>query len=127
MRGNVLELSVAVIVGSAFGAIVASFTNDIIMPPLGMLLNGVDFSDLSFTLQEVKKNADGAIVQDAVELRYGKFIQKVIDFLIISFAVFILLRTYKKLEKKKAAEPAAPPKPSAEVRLLTEIRDLLAK
>ncbi|MBR9922737.1 MAG: large-conductance mechanosensitive channel protein MscL [Bacteroidetes bacterium] len=127
MKGNVLELAVAVIVAGAFGAIVSSFTNDVIMPPLGMLLGGVDFSDLAITLQEAVVGAEGEVVSDAVQIRYGIFIQKIIDFLIIAFAIFMLLRTYKRMQKKKEEAPAAPPAPTAEEKLLAEIRDLLKK
>lgn len=129
MRGNVLELAVAVIVAGAFGAVVASFTNDIIMPPIGLALGNVDFTELSWTLKEAVSNPDGSIATEAVELRYGMFIQKVVDFLIIAFIVFMLIRTYNRirnLRKKEAETPApeTPPAPSAE-ELLTEIRDLI--
>jgi large conductance mechanosensitive channel len=127
LRGNVLELAVAVIVAGAFGAIVTSFTNDIIMPPLGMLLGGVDFSELVYTLKGAETGADGAVVTEAVQIRYGIFIQRIIDFLIIAFAIFMLLRTYNNMQKKKEEAPAAPPAPSTEEKLLTEIRDLLKK
>lgn len=127
MKGNVLELAVAVIVAGAFAAIVASFTKDIIMPPLGMLLGDVDFSQLAYTLQEATYGADGAVITEAVEMRYGAFIQKIIDFLIIAFAIFMLLRTYNKMQKKEEEAPAAPPEPSAQEKLLAEIRDLLRK
>lgn len=126
LRGNVLELAVAVIVAGAFGAIVTSFTNDIIMPPLGMLLGGVDFSDLALTLQAAEM-AEGEVVKEAVQIRYGIFIQRIIDFLIIAFAIFMLLKAYKATQKQEEAAPAAPPAPSAEEKLLTEIRDLLKK
>ncbi|MEZ4987736.1 MAG: large-conductance mechanosensitive channel protein MscL [Saprospiraceae bacterium] len=126
MRGNVLELAVAVIVAGAFGAIVTSFTNDVIMPPLGMLLGGVDFSDLAMTLQAAEMNDAGEVVKEAVQIRYGMFIQKIIDFLIIAFAIFMLLKAYKASQKEEEAAPAAPAGPSAED-LLAEIRDLLKK
>lgn len=129
MRGNVLELAVAVIVAGAFGAVVASFTNDIIMPPIGLALGNVDFTELSWTLKEAVSNPDGSIATEAVELRYGMFIQKVVDFLIIAFIIFMLIRTYNRIRnlRKKEAEappPETPPAPSAE-ELLTEIRDLI--
>jgi large conductance mechanosensitive channel len=127
LRGNVLELAVAVIVAGAFGAIVTSFTKDIIMPPLGMLLGGVDFSELAFTLQAAETGADGSVITEAVQVRYGIFIQRIIDFLIIAFAIFMLLRTYNNMQKKEEEAPAAPPAPSTEEKLLTEIRDLLKK
>ncbi len=126
MKGNVLELAVAVIVAGAFGAIVTSFTNDVIMPPLGLLLGGVDFSQLQLVLQPEVLDETGAVATEAVSIRYGMFIQKIIDFLIIAFAIFMLLRTYNKMQKKKEEAPAPPPGPSAED-LLAEIRDLLKK
>lgn len=127
LRGNVLELAVAVIVAGAFGAIVTSFTKDIIMPPLGMLLGGVDFSELAFTLKAAETGADGSVITEAVQVRYGIFIQRILDFLIIAFAIFMLLRTYNNMQKKKEEAPAAPPAPTNEEKLLTEIRDLLKK
>jgi large conductance mechanosensitive channel len=127
MKGNVLDLAVAVIIAGAFGAIVSSFTKDVILPPIGMLLGGVDFSQLALTLQPAELGAEGEVVKEAVELRYGNFIQKIIDFLIIAFAIFMIVRAYKKMEKKKEEAPAPPPAPSKEEQLLTEIRDLLKK
>ncbi|MEO0338483.1 MAG: large-conductance mechanosensitive channel protein MscL [Bacteroidota bacterium] len=126
MRGNVLELAVAVIVAGAFGAIVTSFTNDVIMPPIGLALGGVDFADLAITLQAAEMNDAGELVKEAVQIKYGAFIQKIIDFLIIAFIIFMLVRSYKKMTEKQEAEaaPAPPPGPSAED-LLSEIRDLL--
>lgn len=126
LRGNVLELAVAVIVAGAFGAIVTSFTNDVIMPPLGMLLGGVDFSDLALTLQAAETNAAGEVVKEAVAIRWGAFVQKIIDFLIIAFAIFMLLRAYEKTKTPAEPEPAAPAGPTQE-ELLAEIRDLLRK
>jgi len=129
LRGNVLELAVAVIVAGAFGAIVSSFTNDVIMPPIGLALGDVDFTDLAITLQAAELSDAGEIVKDAVKIRYGVFIQKIIDFVIIAFIIFMLLRTYKKTQernKKEEAAAAPPPGPSTED-LLAEIRDLLKK
>jgi large conductance mechanosensitive channel len=127
MKGNVLELAVAVIIAGAFGAIVASFTNDVIMPPIGMLLGDVNFTDLAYTLKDAEVGADGAVVAEAVQIRYGMFIQKIVDFLIIAFVIFMIVRTYNNMQKKEEAAPAAPPAPSAEETLLGEIRDLLKK
>lgn len=124
LRGNVLELAVAVIIAGAFGAIVSSFTSDLIMPPLGLLLGDVDFSQLAITLQEAQLNEAGEVIKEAVEIRYGAFIQKVIDFLIIALAIFLLLKAYKRTQKPVEEAPAPDPGPSAED-LLTEIRDLL--
>lgn len=126
MRGNVLELAVAVIIAGAFGAVVASFTNDVIMPPIGLALGGVDFSDLAITLAGAEMNDAGEVVKEAVQIRYGAFVQKVIDFVIIAFIIFMLVRTYNNMQKKKKEAPAPPPGPSAED-LLAEIRDLLKK
>ncbi|MCB9048465.1 MAG: large-conductance mechanosensitive channel protein MscL [Lewinellaceae bacterium] len=128
MRGNVLELAVAVIIAGAFGGVVASFTNDVIMPPIGLALGGVDFSDLAITLAGAEMNDAGEVVKEAVQIRYGAFVQKVIDFVIIAFVIFMLVRTYNSMQKKKeeAPAPAPPPGPSAED-LLAEIRDLLKK
>ena len=127
MRGNVLELAVAVIVAGAFGAVVSSFTQDVILPPLGLLLGGVDFSKLAITLQAAELGADGSVIKEAVDLRYGKFIQSIIDFVIIAFAIFMVMKAYNNMQKKKEEAPAAPPEPSAQEKLLTEIRDLLKK
>ena len=128
MRGNVLELAVAVIIAGAFGAIVSSFTNDVIMPPVGLALGDVNFSDLAITLKEAQLNDAGEVAAPAVQIKYGVFIQKIIDFLIIGFIIFMLVRTYNKIQernkKEEEAAPAPPPGPSAED-LLTEIRDLL--
>lgn len=125
LRGNVLELAVAVIVAGAFGGIVASFTSDIIMPPLGLLLGGVDFGQLALTLQAAEM-ANGEVVKEAVQIRYGMFIQKIVDFIIIAFAIFMLLKAYNKTNPPAPEAPAAPAGPSAED-LLAEIRDLLKK
>jgi large conductance mechanosensitive channel len=124
MRGNVIDLAVAVIIGGAFGKIVASFVNDILMPPLGLLMGGVDFKDLKTILKE------GTDTIPAVTWNYGMFIQNIIDFLIIAFAIFMMVRMIAKMQKQKAVEPApepAPPEPSNEEKLLAEIRDLLKK
>lgn len=128
MKGNVLELAVAVIIAGAFGAIVSSFTKDVIMPPIGMAMGGVDFTELAITLQEAETNEAGEVAKEAVQIRYGAFIQKVIDFLIIAFIIFMLVRTYNKAQErnKEPEAPAPPPGPTSED-LLTEIRDLLAK
>lgn len=126
MRGNVLELAVAVIIAGAFGAIVASFTNDVIMPPIGLALGDVDFSELAIDLRAAELNDAGEVVKDAVQIRYGAFIQRIIDFLIIGFIIFMLIRTYKKIQERNKEEeaPPPPPGPSSED-LLAEIRDLL--
>lgn len=128
MKGNVLELAVAVIIAGAFGAIVKSFTNDVIMPPIGLALGGVDFSDLAITLKDAVIGAEGEVTTEAVQIKYGAFIQTVIDFLIIAFIIFMIVRTYNKMTEKKEAEAAPAPDPGpSEKDLLAEIRDLLKK
>lgn len=119
MRGNVVDMAVGIIIGAAFGKIVSSFVNDVLMPPLGLALGGVDFSDLVVTLKQASEGAA------AVTLNYGSFIQTVVDFLIIAFAIFMMVKAMNTLKKKEEEKPAAPPAPSAEQSLLTEIRDLL--
>ncbi len=119
MKGNVVDLAVGIIIGAAFGKIVSSFVGDVIMPPLGILIGGVNFSDLAITL---KAASEGVA---AVTLNYGKFIQSVFDFTIVALAIFVAIKAMNKLKKTEEAAPAAPPEPSAEEKLLTEIRDLL--
>ena len=125
VKGNAVDMAVGVIIGGAFGKIVSSIVDDIIMPPIGWLIGGVNFSDLKITLP-AEKIADDIQMQ-AATINYGNFIQTLIDFLIIAFCVFLLVKGINKLTKKeeKPAEPAAPPAPSNEEKLLTEIRDLL--
>jgi large conductance mechanosensitive channel len=121
MRGNVVDMAVGIIIGGAFGKIVSSFVADVIMPPIGVLVGNVDFSKLSVTI----KQAAGDVA--AVTLNYGKFIQSVVDFVIIAFAIFMMIKAMNSFKKKQEAAPAAPAAPSAEVVLLTEIRDALVK
>ena len=121
MRGNVVDMAVGIVIGGAFGKIVSSFVNDVLMPPIGLLLGGVDFSNLSMTLKE----ASGDVA--AVTLNYGAFIQTVVDFVIIAFAIFMVIKAMNNLKKKEEAAPPPPPKPSEEVTLLTEIRDLMKR
>ena len=139
MKGNVIDMAVGVIIGGAFGKIVTSLVNDIIMPPIGLLVGGMDFKDLKWEMKEAVLNADGAVETAAVTLNYGNFVQQTIDFLIIAMSIFIVIRVITRLsemrlqkeEEEKAAAPApeptpAPaPEPSAEEKLLAEIRDLL--
>ncbi|EKM97251.1 MULTISPECIES: large-conductance mechanosensitive channel protein MscL [Stutzerimonas stutzeri group] len=119
MRGNVIDMAVGIIIGAAFGKIVSSFVDGVIMPPLGLLIGGVDFSDLAIVLKEAVGETP------AVLLRYGAFIQTVVDFLIVAFAIFIAIKAMNSLRRKEAEAPAAPPAPTKEELLLTEIRDLL--
>ncbi len=121
MRGNVVDMAVGVIVGGAFGKIVSSLVGDVVMPPLGLLLGNADFSALALTLKEATGQTD------AVTLNYGKFIQTVVDFLIIAFSVFVAVRMMNSVRKKEAEAPASPPAPTREEELLGEIRDLLKK
>ena len=121
MRGNVVDMAVGIIIGAAFGKIVSSFVSDVIMPPLGVLIGGVDFTNLGITIQEASEGVE------AVTIRYGQFIQTVFDFLIVAFAIFMAIKLMNSLKKKEEEAPAAPPEPSAEEKLLTEIRDLLKK
>jgi large conductance mechanosensitive channel len=119
VKGNVIDMAIGIIIGTAFGKIVSSFVADVIMPPIGVLLGGVDFSNLAFTL----KAASGDV--PAVVIGYGKFIQTVIDFAIIAIAVFIAVKAINSLKRKEEEAPTAPPEPTAQEVLLTEIRDLL--
>ena len=119
MRGNVVDMAVGIIIGGAFGKIVSSFVKDVIMPPIGMLIGGVDFGDLAITLKEAVGETP------AVLIRSGAFIQTLLDFIIIAFAILMAIRAMNSLKKKEAENPAAPPAPSKEEVLLTEIRDLL--
>lgn len=124
MKGNVLDLAVAVIIGAAFGAIVSSAVEDVIMPPIGLLVGGMDFSELTVVIGE-KPGLEPGSPPVPVTINYGIFINKLVNFIIIAFVLFMLVRSMTKLMRKKAAAPAAPPGPSGEVVLLTEIRDLL--
>jgi large conductance mechanosensitive channel len=119
MRGNVVDMAVGIVIGAAFGKIVSSFVADVLMPPIGILLGGVDFSELAVTLKE---GTDGA---EAVMLNYGAFIQSVVDFLIVAFAIFVVIKAMNSMKQKEEEAPAKPPEPSKEEVLLTEIRDAI--
>ena len=119
VKGNVVDMAVGIIIGAAFGKIVSSFVGDVVMPPIGLLIGGVDFSDLAITL----KAAEGDI--PAVVLSYGKFIQTVLDFVIVAFAIFMGVKVINRLKREEAAAPGEPPAPTKDQELLTEIRDLL--
>ena len=121
VKGNVVDMAVGIVIGAAFGKIVSALVAGVLMPPIGVLLGGVDFSSLAYVVQEAAGEAP------AVVISYGKFIPTVIDFTIIAFAIFMVVKGINSLKKKEAAEPKAPPKPSNEEVLLTEIRDLLKK
>lgn len=126
MRGNVIDMAVGVIIGGAFGKIVSSVVADVIMPPIGLLVGGVNFTDLKWEMKEAVLNDAGEVITPAVTLNYGNFLQVTFDFLIVAIAVFAFVKLINSLnEKKKEETPAAPPAPSKEEVLLTEIRDLL--
>lgn len=118
MKGNVLDMAVGVIIGGAFGKIVSSLVDDVLMPLVGKVTGGIDFTKLAVTLGEG---------ENAATLNYGTFIQNVVDFLIVAFCIFLMLKGINKFNKKKEEEPAPAPEPTAEEKLLTEIRDLLKK
>lgn len=132
-RGSVLDLAVAVIIGAAFGAITSSLVNQVIMPIIGLILGGVDFSNLGIILKDASlyPSVQAAVEAGAPVIQYGAFINTVINFLIIAFVVFVIVKSFNHMQelraKKEEAAPETPPEPSAEEKLLTEIRDLLAK
>jgi large conductance mechanosensitive channel len=121
VRGNVVDMAVGIVIGAAFGKIVSSFVADVIMPPIGMLIGGVDFGNLVITLKQATEKTT------AVTLNYGKFIQTAIDFVIIAFAIFMVVKGINMLKRKEAVKPSEPLPPSAEVVLLTDIRNILQK
>jgi large conductance mechanosensitive channel len=126
MKGNVVDMAVGIIIGAAFGRIVSSLVNDVIMPPLGLLIGGVDFTELKITLKAAGSDQAGNTLA-AVYLNYGTFVQTLFDFLIVAFAIFIMIKAMNNLKKKETATPLTPSEPSKEEKLLTEIRDLLKK
>lgn len=128
MRGNVVDMAVGIIIGGAFGKIIASFVSDVLMPPLGLLLGGIDFKDMSYQLKAAVIQG-GEVITPAVSLNYGMFIQNVVDFLIIAFAIFMAIKAMNSMKRKEevAEEVAAPAPPTREEELLGEIRDLLKK
>ncbi|NBF03167.1 large-conductance mechanosensitive channel protein MscL [Pseudomonas sp. Fl5BN2] len=119
VKGNVVDMAVGIIIGAAFGKVVSSFVGDVVMPPIGLLIGGVNFGDLAVTL----KAAAGDV--PAVVLAYGKFIQSIIDFIIIAFAIFMGIKVINRLKREEAVAPTVPPVPTKEEELLGEIRDLL--
>ena len=128
MKGNVMDMAIGIIIGGAFGKIIASFVSDVLMPPIGLLIGGVNFTDLKLVLTEAVVGADGVETAAAVAINYGNFIQVTVDFLIIAFAIFMVVKAMNSAKKKEeAAPPPAPPAPSKEEVLLGEIRDLLKK
>jgi large conductance mechanosensitive channel len=121
MKGNVVDMAVGIIIGGAFGKIISSFVSDVLMPPIGLLLGGMDFSKLALTL---KSGSEGV---EPVLLNYGMFINTTIDFIIIAFAIFMAIKALNSMKKKEEAKPVPPPAPTKEETLLGEIRDLLKK
>jgi large conductance mechanosensitive channel len=121
VKGNMIDMAVGIVIGSAFGKIIASLVTDVIMPPIGLLLGGVDFSNLSIVLKEATE------ATEAVTLNYGVFINTVVDFTIIVFAIFVVIKAINSAKKKEEDKPKEPPKPSEEVMLLKDIRDALKK
>jgi len=124
MRGNVIDLAVGVIIGGAFGKIVSSLVSDVIMPPIGVLIGGINFTDIVITLKSAGVDAAGDVIP-AVAINIGNFIQTVFDFTIVAFVIFLMIRTINRVSHKKTEEPAAPPALTKDQELLAEIRDLL--
>jgi len=126
MRGNVVDMAVGIIIGGAFGKIVSSLVSDVIMPPIGVLIGGVDFKNLKLIIKEGSTNTAGKVLAEPVSVNYGNFIQSTVDFLIVAFAIFLVVQLMHKLTKKEEEKPAEPAL-TTEEKLLTEIRDLLKK
>lgn len=126
-RGSVLDLAVAVVIGAAFNKVVSALVNDIVMPPIGYLLKGVNFKNLRVILQQAEIDATGAVVKPEVAITYGNFIQIIMEFIIIAFCIFLVVKGFNAMRKKEAEVPAAPPVPTIQEQLLMEIRDLLKK
>ena len=124
VKGNVMDMAVGIIIGGAFGKIVASLVNDIIMPPIGVLIGGVDFANLKLVLKQASVDAAGKEIP-AVAVNYGTLVNTVVNFLIIAFTIFMVIKAMNFAKKKEEAAPAVPPTPSAEEKILTEIRDIL--
>ena len=126
-KGNVLDLAVGLIMATYFGAIIKSLVNDIIMPPVGKMLGGVDFNELKYVISEAVMNAEGEVETAEVAVNYGAFINTVTTFILVAFCVFMVVKAYNNMKKKEEEAPAAPPAPSNQEVLLGEIRDLLKK
>lgn len=126
MKGNVVDMAVGIIIGGAFGKIVSSLVNDVMMPPIGLLMGGVNFKDLKFIMKAAETDVATGIVTPAVSVNYGQFLQTSVDFLIVAFAIFMMIKAMNSFKKKEEVKPTvAPPTPSKEELLLTDIRDLL--
>ena len=126
LRGNVMDMAVGIVIGAAFGKVVTSFVNDILMPPIALLLGNTKFDQLKLVLREAVVSGD-QVAKEAITWNYGAFIQTAIDFLIVGTAIFFVIKAMNRLSRKKPEAPAAPPSPSKEEQLLTELRDLLSK
>ncbi len=126
MRGNVIDLAVGIVIGGAFGKIVSAVVDKILMPPIGLLMGGIDFADKKFVIQTAILEGD-KIVRPEVAIGYGEFINTLIQFIIVAWALFLVIKTMNRLKRKQAEVPAAAPEPSEDVLLLREIRDLLRK
>jgi len=128
MKGNVVDMAVGIIIGAAFGKIIASLVSDVIMPPIGVLIGGLSFTDIKIMMKDaVTDPATGKVIKEAVAIKIGNFIQTLVDFTIIAFAIFMMVKGMNKISKKKEEAPAPPPVPTKEQELLAEIRDLLKK
>lgn len=125
MRGNVVDMAVGVIIGSAFGKIVSSLVDDVIMPVMGVATGGINFTDYKLVIKPEVKDAAGEVIEPLVTLNWGSCVQTIVNFLIVAFCIFVMIRILQNLRKKKAEEPKAAPAPSKEELLLTEIRDIL--
>lgn len=125
MRGNVVDMAVGIVIGASFGKIVSTLVNNVIMPPLGLLTGGVDFADKKIVLKHAVLDPAGAVKAPEVAIGYGLFINTVIDFVIVAFALFVVIKLMNQLQRQQAAAPPAPPPPTKEQVLLGEIRDLL--
>lgn len=125
IKGNVIDMAVGIIIGTAFGKIVSSLVNDIIMPPIGFLLADMKFANLRLILREAIVDDSGNVLKEAVAINYGNFIQTAIDFTLIALSIFLVIKGINRLKRKEEAAPAAPPEPTAQEKLLMEIRDLL--
>ena len=121
IKGNVIDMAVGIIIGGAFGKIVSSFVADVVMPPIGVMMGGVDFAKLSLTVKDATETAE------AVKINYGAFLNTIIDFIIIAFVIFMAIKAMNKMKKKEEEKPTTPPAPSKQEVLLAEIRDLLKK
>ncbi len=127
MKGNLIDMAVAFVMGAAFGKIVTSFIDGMVMPLVGKITAGVDFKSLKFVITEATLDTAGKIITPETAIRYGEFITVLIDFALVAFVMFMIVKSVNKMKKKQAAEPVAPPAPTEEQKLLTEIRDLLKK